>query len=103
MKSEDLNKLCLVISKLADIYGQKITNKIMTYYWNILENFTLTEILFACRSHIYSRHGNFMPKPFDIVKKILEITVITSNSKQRGIKDESTLHGISRKSTLRVG
>ncbi len=70
MKPDDINKFCSVISKLADIYGQRITNKIMTYYWSILEKFTLAEILFACRNHVYGRHGNFMPKPFDIAKKI---------------------------------
>ncbi len=71
MKPDDINKFCSVISKLGDIYGQKTTNKVMTYYWNILENFNLTEILFACRNHIYSRNGNFMPKPIDIAKKII--------------------------------
>lgn len=70
MKTDDINKFCSVISKLADIYGQIITNKVMTYYWNILEKFTLAEIRFACRDHIYSLHGNSMPKPFDLVKKI---------------------------------
>jgi len=53
MENVEELKFQFVLSRMAELYHQKINQSMMCAYWNVLKKHTLTEITAVCTAYIY--------------------------------------------------
>ena len=71
MKHEEKIDFTDMITGVAEVYGKKISTKLLDIYWLALEKYEFEQIRLAIQQHLLNPDtGQFMPKPADFVRYV---------------------------------
>lgn len=83
MTSDDYERFVTILQNLADVYGKKLDDAQIKFYWNALKDRPLADI--ELRAEKYGQKGKFFPKPRDIRpnEAFTEVVEESAESKRR--------------------
>lgn len=71
MNENDKHEFAALMTGIAELYNKKISNTLLSIYWNSLKRFEFKKIKGAVEAHVNDPEaGQFMVKPADIVRHI---------------------------------
>lgn len=65
MIDAEKNKFLEMMNGMAAVFATELTTPLVKIYWDVLKEYSLSEITTAC--NIYIRKGKFFPKPAEII------------------------------------
>src|ERR1043165_3410983 len=83
MTSDDYEQFVEILRNLATVYGKKLDDGQIKFYWNALKDRPLKDI--ERRAEAYGTKGKFFPKPRDIrpIEATAEVVEESAESKRR--------------------
>lgn len=83
MTSDDYERFVQILQNLATVYGKKLDDEQIKFYWNALKDRPLADI--EARAEKYGQKGRFFPKPRDIRpnEAYTEVVEESAESKKR--------------------
>lgn len=83
MTSDDYERFVQILQNLAVVYGKKLDDEQIKFYWNALKDRPLADI--EARAEKYGQKGRFFPKPRDIRpnEAFTEVVEESTDSKKR--------------------
>lgn len=72
MRTEDFDRFSVALSACSELYGRTISEGAMSLWWAALERFDIEQVERAFRAVVEDPDGGqFMPKPADLIKRIV--------------------------------